>query len=187
MTVDILLLILLVVGFIRGLFSGAVKQLISLVAFVAGFVGATIFYQQLGDVLLLFIHHPAICYVAAFALLWFIVPIAASLIASLITKMVNEIPVLGTLNRVLGGFLCLLKYALVLGALIWLFSSMELIPEETMQQSKLCGPLKAIPESVYNVMKYYHPGKPLHGTQEEDDAPIAPCDTIPDEGDAAGQ
>ena len=99
----------------------------------------------------------------------------------------NEIPVLGTLNRVLGGFLCLLKYALVLGALIWLFSSMELIPEETMQQSKLCGPLKAIPESVYNVMKYYHPGKPLHGTQEEDDAPIAPCDTIPDEGDAAGQ
>ena len=187
MTMDILLLILLAVGFIGGLFSGAVKQLISLVAFVAGFVGATIFYQQLGDVLLLFIHHPAICYVIAFALLWLIVPIAASLSASLITKMVNEIPVLGTLNRVLGGLLCLLKYALVLGALIWLFSSMELISEETMQQSKLCQPLKAIPESVYNVMKYYHPGKPLHGIQEEDDAPIAPCDTIPDEGDAEGQ
>ena len=37
---DILLLIILAVGFISGLFSGAIKQVISLAAFLIGFVVA---------------------------------------------------------------------------------------------------------------------------------------------------
>ena len=48
---DILLLILLAVGFVTGLVSGAIKQLISLVAFVMGLVVAALYYQQLGEVL----------------------------------------------------------------------------------------------------------------------------------------
>ena len=149
---DILLLILLGVGFISGLFSGAVKQVISLVAFVAGFVIACLYYQELADVLTRFLNFPTLCKVLAFVLLLVIVPIVANLIASLLTSVLNWLPAIGLLNRVLGGILCMVKYALILGIFIWFFSSTNLLKEETMQKSKLCKPLKALPEFVYNTL-----------------------------------
>ncbi|MBO4550871.1 MAG: CvpA family protein [Bacteroidaceae bacterium] len=149
---DILLLILLGVGFISGLFSGAVKQVISLVAFVAGFVIACLYYQELADVLTRFLNFPTLCKVLAFVLLLVIVPIVANLIASLLTSVLNWMPVIGLLNRVLGGILCMVKYALILGTFIWFFSFTNLLKEETMQKSKLCKPLKALPELVYNTL-----------------------------------
>lgn len=149
---DILLLILLGVGFISGLFSGAVKQVISLVAFVAGFVIACLYYQELADVLTRFLNFPTFCKVLAFVLLLVIVPIVANLIASLLTSVLNWMPVIGLLNRVLGGILCMVKYALILGTFIWFFSFTNLLKEETMQKSKLCKPLKALPEFVYNTL-----------------------------------
>ena len=150
---DILLLILLAVGFVNGLFSGAVKQLISLAAFVLGFVIACLYYQQVAEVLSRFLSMTTICNVVAFILLWSIVPIVASLIANMLTSVVNWLPVLGFLNRLLGGVLCLAKYALILGAFIWFFSSAKLLKEETMQESKLCKPLKAVPEYIYKTFK----------------------------------
>lgn len=150
---DILLLILLAVGFVSGLFSGAVKQLISLAAFLAGFVIACLYYQELADVLTGFLSAPAFCKVTAFVMLCVAVPIVASLIANLLTSVLNWLPVLGLLNRLLGGIFCMAKYALVLGALIWFFSSTGMIKEETLQASRLCRPLKALPEFVYKTLK----------------------------------
>ncbi len=153
---DILLLIILAVGFISGLFSGAVKQVISLTAFLIGFVVACLYYQRLADVMTDFLSMAALCKVVAFVLLWVVVPIAVKVIASLLTSVLNFVPVLGLLNRLLGGLLGMVKYSLVLGALIWLFASTNLIKEETMQKSKLAGPLKALPELLYN---YCNPQK----------------------------
>ncbi len=149
---DILLLILLAVGFVTGLISGAVKQVISLAAFVIGFVIACLFYQQVGEMLSRAVPMPTLCRVAAFLLLWAVVPIVAGLIASLLTSALNNLPALGLLNRLLGGILSTAKYALVLGALIWFFSSINLLKEETMQESQLCKPLKAVPEFVYHLL-----------------------------------
>ena len=104
---DILLLILLAVGFVTGLFSGAVKQLISLIAFVAGYVIACLYYQQLGEWLIRFLSMTSLCNVLAFILIWCIVPIVANLIASLITKVLNWLPVLDIVNRLLRGIFSL--------------------------------------------------------------------------------
>ena len=71
-------------------------------------------------------------------------------------SVLNFVPVLGLLNRLLGGLLGMVKYSLVLGALIWLFESTNLIKEETMQKSKLARPIKALPELLYN---YCNPQK----------------------------
>ena len=147
---DILLLIILAVGFISGLFSGAIKQVISLAAV------ACLYYQRLADVMTDFLSMAALCKVVAFVLLWVVVPIAVKVIASLLTSVLNFVPVLGLLNRLLGGLLGMVKYSLVLGALIWLFASTNLIKEETMQKSKLAGPIKALPELLYN---YCNPQK----------------------------
>lgn len=153
---DILLLIILAVGFISGLFSGAIKQVISLAAFLIGFVVACLYYQRLADVMTDFLSMAALCKVVAFVLLWVVVPIAVKVIASLLTSVLNFVPVLGLLNRLLGGLLGMVKYSLVLGALIWLFASTNLIKEETMQKSKLARPIKALPELLYN---YCNPQK----------------------------
>ena len=150
---DILLLILLSVGFVSGLFSGAVKQLISLAALILGFVVASLYYQQLGEVMGNVVQLPAFCQVVAFLLLWVTVPIVARLVSALLTSMLDKIFVMGLLNRLLGGIFCLAKYAIVLGAFIWLFHTANLIKEETMQASRLCRPLKAVPEFVYNTLK----------------------------------
>lgn len=151
--VDILLLILLAVGFVTGIVSGALKQLISLVAFVIGFVIACLFYQRLGDILSSIVSLPSFCKVSAFLMLWIVVPIIAGLVGSLLTSLLDKLFAVGFINRLLGGILGMAKYALVLGALIWFFSSINMIKEETMQQSKLCRPLKAVPEYIYNILK----------------------------------
>lgn len=93
---------------------------------------------------------PGLCKVLAFVLLWVVIPIIAKLIASMLTSFLDDLFAMGLLNRLLGGFIGVTKYALVLGAFIWLFSSMNLIKEETMEESKLCKPLKALPEFIYN-------------------------------------
>jgi len=151
--VDILLLILLAVGFVSGLVSGAVKQIVSLAAFVGGFAIASLYYQQLGEVLAGVLPMPVFCRVVAFVLLWVIVPIVARLAGALLTSLLDGLFAMGLLNRLLGGIFGTAKYALVLGAFVWLFSSANLIKEETLQESKLCRPLKAIPEYVYNALK----------------------------------
>ena len=133
-----------------GLISGAVRQLISLTAFVIGFVVASMYYRQLGEVLAGFLSMPSVCKVMAFVLIWIAVPIVAKLIASMLTSLLDGLILTGLLNRLLGGIFGFMKYALVLGALIWLFSSMDLIKEETMHKSRLAGPLKAFPEFIYN-------------------------------------
>ena len=96
---------------------------------------------------------PAFCQVVAFLLLWVTVPIVARLVSALLTSMLDKIFVMGLLNRLLGGILCMAKYALVLGAFIWLFSAANLLKEETMEESRLCKPLKAVPEFVFNLLK----------------------------------
>ena len=150
---DILLLILLAVGFVTGLVSGAVRQVISLVAFVIGFVIACLYYQQVGEKLCGFLSMPTLCKVVAFFLLWVVVPIVAQLISKMLTSFLDKTFVMGMLNRLLGGILCMAKYALVLGAFIWLFSTANLLKEETLQESRLCKPLKAVPEFVFNLLK----------------------------------
>ena len=156
---DILLLILLAVGFVTGLVSGAVRQVISLVAFVTGFVIACLYYYQLGELLIQIVPvaMPTFCRVVAFLLLWIVMPILAQIVSAVLTSMLDSLMALGLLNRLLGGILGLAKYALVLGTLIWFFSSVNLIQEKTMQESRLCKPLKAVPEYIYNnIIKHPH-------------------------------
>ena len=146
-----------------GLISGAVKQLISLVAFVVGYIIACLYYQKVGEMLDSYLPMPSIRNVLAFVLLWVVVLIVARLLGSLLTSMLDKLFGLGYLNRLLGGILGLAKFALVLGTLVWFFSFTNLIGEEAMQQSKLCRPLKAIPESVYNTLKTPSPTQQQEG------------------------
>lgn len=155
---DIILFVILGVGFVSGLVSGAVKQIVSLIAFVMGFAVASLYYQKVGEVLAIVMPFPTFCRIVAFLLLWVVVPIISRLIGALLTSMLDGLLGMGFLNRLLGGIFGIAKYALVLGAFVWLFSSLNLIKEETMEESKLYKPLKALPELLYNnVLKSHIP------------------------------
>lgn len=151
------MLVLLAVGFVLGLISGAVKQVISLVAFVVGFLVASLYCQELSDVLDDALPMPDVCRVVAFVLLWVIVILVARLAGALLTSLLDKLLAIGMLNRLLGGILSTAKFALVLGAFIWLFSTTSLISNETMQTSRLCRPLKAVPEYVYIIIRNHAP------------------------------
>lgn len=150
---DTILFILLAVGFVIGYLIGAVRQFILLVAFVTGFIVSCLFYQQLGEVLNVFLSMPSLSKVLAFVLLWCLVLITAKIVSSLLSSVLNSLPAIGFLNHVLGGILGVANSALVLGAFIWLLLSLNMIKEETVQRSQLCLDLKAFPELVYNTLK----------------------------------
>lgn len=154
---DILLLALLAVGFVLGLMSGAVKQIVSLAALVLGFVVASLYCQELSNVLADALPMPDVCRIVAFVLLWVIVILVARLAGALLTSLLDKLLAIGMLNRLLGGILGTAKFALVLGTLIWLLSTTNLISRETMQTSQLCRPLKAMPEYTYNIIKKHAP------------------------------
>lgn len=149
---DIILIILLTVGFICGCIVGAVKQFILLVAFITGFIVASLFYEQFGEVLDVFLSMPSLSKVFAFVILWCIVLIIAKIVSSLLSSVLNSLPAIGFLNHLLGGILGVANTAILLGAFIWLFLSLDLMKEETVQKSQLCLDLKAFPEFVYNTL-----------------------------------
>lgn len=149
---DIVLLTLLAAGFVSGAVSGAVRQLVSLAAFVLGFALACRYYVPLADVLASAIAAPALCRGVAFAALLVVVPVAGRLVGSMLTSVMDGLLGLGLLNRLLGGLFGMARFALVLGAAVWFLSSVRLIGEEALQTSRLACPLKAVPQYIYKVV-----------------------------------
>ena len=149
---DILFCIILLVGLVMGIKSGAVGQFVSFTAFLLGLVVACRYYDPLSDVLSTMVSAPALCKVVAFILLWVAIPILAKLVGASVTSLLDKLWSLGLVNRAIGGLLGLLKYALVLGSVIWLFSVVGVLSKEAMQKSRLAGPLKTVPELVYKMI-----------------------------------
>ena len=149
---DLLLLIILAVGLVMGIKTGAVRQLLSLAAFFAGLIVASLYCESLAAVMGTWIPYPTFCKVVAFLLLWMALPVVAELLGDAFTALLDVLVLPGLANRLAGGVLGLAKYALVLGSLIWLASSMHIISDRTMQESRLCLPLKALPETIYNAL-----------------------------------
>ena len=146
---DILLLILLAVGFISGLFSGAVKQVISLVAFVAGFLLACIYYQTLGDILTSVLNFPTFCKTVAFVLLWVIVPIVLGFAANIATKALKGLK-LGLPNSLLGALVSVVKYVILISCVLNVMSALHILDEEKTRDSRLFEPTKGLLSMIFS-------------------------------------
>ena len=88
----------------------------------------------------------------AFILIWIAVPVILGVLGEILTTVLDKLFVLGTVNSILGALLGLIKFQLIIGALIWVLCATKIIGENTMQQSVLCAPLKAVPEALYTAM-----------------------------------
>ena len=153
LTIDWIMLAILVVGAIRGWQLGCVRQLVSLVAFFVGLIVAKMFYMMLGEAIAPHLgDHTTMANLIAFVLIWVAVPTVLSLVGEVLNTILDRLFVLGTINSMLGALLCFVKFHLIVGAVVWAFASAGVISATTMQQSVLCGVMKAAPEALYSAL-----------------------------------
>ena len=117
-TIDIIIVVLLVIGLIGGLRDGLVKQVAGLAGLIGGLLLGRAFYMPLGEWMasVLSISDEA-ARITAFILILVIVPLLFSLVGWLVSKLLKAI-CLGWINRLLGGLVGVLKFALLAGVLI---------------------------------------------------------------------
>lgn len=148
--ISVLIIGLLLLGVLRGLKRGFILQVFHLVGFVVAFIVAALYYDQLADHLNMWIPYPnlpeeetwavfldslplesAFYNAVAFAIIFFGVKIILSIISSML-DFVAELPVLHSINGLLGGILGFIESYVVLFVLLYIAA---LLPLGTVQQA----------------------------------------------------
>ncbi|WP_067843353.1 CvpA family protein [Amphibacillus sediminis] len=137
--IDIILLILLVLGVFRGLKRGLILQIFHFISFFVAFLVAVNFYDRLAGHLEVFVPYPRIASdqwafftdalplenayynMISFAVLFFGTKVILSIISSML-DFVAELPLLSTVNRVLGAVFGFLEQYLVLFVILYVAS-----------------------------------------------------------------
>jgi membrane protein required for colicin V production len=163
---DIVIVVLLVLGFIRGIMNGLFVEIASLVGVVAG-VFVAIHYSNYLETYLgnaTFVDWSAQTNkIVAFVVTFLVVVLLILLIGKILTK-IADIAALGMLNKVLGGVFGVLKIALILSIIFIFFNQVNntipFIKKETLEASMLYNPIKKIvPELFPSIMKEDKDGK----------------------------
>ncbi len=117
-TIDIIISVLLVIGLLSGLRDGLVKQVASLAGLIGGLLLGRAFYIPIGMWLSdTFGMSVEAANVTAFILILIIVPLLFSAVGWVVSKLLKAI-CLGWINRLLGGLVGVLKFALFVGVII---------------------------------------------------------------------
>ena len=144
-TIDIIIAALLLIGLISGLRDGLVKQIATLAGLIGGLLLGRAFYMPVGEWLVDVLGFSLeAAYVTAFILILIVVPLLFSLVGWLVSKILSVI-CLGWINRLLGGLVGVLKFALLVGVIITGFEFFDqrdsLISEEKKEASVLYYPI----------------------------------------------
>ncbi|MGI8316847.1 CvpA family protein [Halobacillus mangrovi] len=148
--IDLLLLLILIIGIFTGLRRGFILQLFHLIGFIVAFVVAVMYYDDLSPKLTLWVPYPelpedsswavftnslpleqAFYNAVAFAILFFGVKIILHIIASML-DFVAELPILNSLNKILGGALGFVENYVILFVLLYIAA---LVPLEMVQNA----------------------------------------------------
>ncbi len=114
---DIVLLVILILTAIIGIFKGLVKQVIGLVAVIAGLVLASLYYEGAAGIFETFIKNRLLGNFLGFLLIFVIVLIAGGILGHLITKAMKG--PLAIVNRLFGGIFGAVKGVLICGILVF--------------------------------------------------------------------
>ncbi|MBQ8502009.1 MAG: CvpA family protein [Bacteroides sp.] len=157
-TIDIIILIIFVLGAILGFMKGFLKQLATLLGLIVGLLAAKALYAGLAEKLSPILNDSmTAAQIVAFVGIWIAVPLAFTLIASLLTKAMEFIS-LGWLNRWLGAGLGVLKYMLFTSLIIcvieFLDSDNKLISKTMKQESALYYPMEEFAGIFFPVIQH---------------------------------
>lgn len=148
MIVDLILVIVFISSLIVGMKRGFIVQAMHLISFIIALVVAVVYYKPLADKFVLWIPYPGFSEnatmtvmldsldvdrtfyrVLAFALIFFAVKIALQIVGSMF-DFLTYLPVLKSVNRILGALLCLVEFYLIAFILLYVLA---LVPVEALQ------------------------------------------------------
>ncbi|MFP4089416.1 MAG: CvpA family protein [Cyclobacteriaceae bacterium] len=153
---DFVILIILLAGAYRGFRKGLLRSVVSLLALLAGVVGA-IQWMDTGTQFLAdtFGLTTDLLPVLSFLLIFIVIVISITLIGSLL-KMLIDLTPLGLVDGVSGALLGLTKWALVLSLLLWLLDTASVnLPAE--EESTLYSQVRQLAPYVLNEASKWSP------------------------------
>jgi membrane protein required for colicin V production len=146
---DYVLLAIVVVTTIVGIVKGFVRQVIGLVAVIAGLVLAVVYYEQTSHVFMAFVKNRLVSNFLGFLLIFVVVLVAGAILGHIVTKaMVGP---LAFVNRLFGAVFGLIKAVLICGILVFALVSFEMA-KPAVETSVLAPVCLAITRAVVNLV-----------------------------------
>lgn len=145
---------LILFGAVKGFFKGFIIEVASIIALIAGIIGALLFASTVSELLTAYFNFEEIPPTGIiFALIFVVIIISINLLARLLTKVI-KLAALGLINRLLGAFFGGLKFALILSALLLLLDQFDFLFQyfdtTILKESFLYEPVKTIGETVFD-------------------------------------
>ena len=145
---------LILFGAVKGFFKGFIIEVASIIALIAGIIGALLFASTVSELLTAYFNCEKIPPTGIiFALIFVVIIISINLLARLLTKVI-KLAALGLINRLLGAFFGGLKFALILSALLLLLDQFDFLFQyfdtTILKESFLYEPVKTIGETVFD-------------------------------------
>lgn len=152
-TIDIVIVVILLFGLIKGFLKGLFIEITSLVGLVLGVYGAIHFSYFLSDILKSRVSWDAsMIQIVAFAGTFLIILLALVFLGKALTK-IAETVALGFFNKILGAIFGLLKYALILSIVFLVYDqisdSLKFINKREAKQAVLYEPVKKLAPTIF--------------------------------------
>ena len=168
---DIIILLPLLIGLVRGLMKGLVIEITSIVAIVLGILGSRLWGAMFATWLLRqFAWSESVCVVLAYALLFVTISILLHLVAKLLTKLFKKIS-LGWLNRLLGGVFGTLKWGIIVLVMVLCIHQLDkqfhFIQRDLKQKSIVYMQAAPLSEKMWGEIKKQVEERQLHLSKEE--------------------
>ena len=167
---DILILLPLLIGLVRGLMKGLIVEVSSIVAILLGFFGAKYWSASFASWLMQqFDWSETACIVVAYALLFAGIALGLNIVARLLSKLFQKIQ-LGWINRLLGGVFGAAKWGIVIVALVLcvhnLDKQFQFIQPELREKSVVYTTITPYAEQAWEEIKAQVEAK--QGAEQED-------------------
>jgi len=156
--IDIILLIIIVAGAIRGFMRGFIHQLATIAGLIIGFLAAKALYMVVAEKLSMYIPSTSmtVLQVIAFIAIWLIIPLLFTILASFLTR-TAEMLSLKAFNQFLGLLIGTVKWVLILGLLINVFDYLDadnrVMSQTRKEESLLYYPIKDVISNFFPVAK----------------------------------
>lgn len=153
-TIDIILAIALVFGFIKGFFKGFIIEVTSLGALFLGLLGAVKFSDFFADLLNEFFNWSRLAVqTASYLIIFIIIVYGLSVLAKILTKIISKAS-LGLLNKFLGAFFGAFKWAIFMSVALFFLEKLNtwvtIINTEMIEGSILYEPITELGEYLFS-------------------------------------
>ncbi|MES2366679.1 MAG: CvpA family protein [Pseudomonadota bacterium] len=140
---DFVVIAIIVLSVLIGLMRGAVKEILSLAAWVLAFLAAKAFATTAAGIMPHFISNPALRYLAGFLLIFIVVMALAMLLSLLLSESLKALG-LGPIDRILGVAFGFLRGVVIVTILVLIAGLTQLPKTDVWRQAAFSGAFETL-------------------------------------------